>query len=270
MEEASERGAPSSLRGWLSEVYLPALVASEANQLALRLGDRATVDDPIFGRTNGMPALLRYLEEVAAWLRKHDAKFDRVAFTMGSDRDVTEGTLGLTFEGRRVSVPVAVVAERRKEREVEVRLYYSTRPIKGTHAVRSPLLAQDSSISVPPSVDAHLEALARGDAGAIVETFELGATLRDPAGGVHTRDEDGKDLQAFYGQIFGTGAGASGIEVLKGGRADDGTTCALEYTIVKVHGKGVAPQAGLGVYERGASGKLRAVRVYEDVGIPGA
>ena len=85
-----------------------------------RLGDRATVDDPIFGRTSGMPALGRYIEEVSAWLQKHEGAFDKVAFVTGSDRDVTEGTLALTFEGRRVQVPVAVVAERRPEREVEV------------------------------------------------------------------------------------------------------------------------------------------------------
>lgn len=269
MEEASERGAPSSLRGWLSEVYLPALVEGQAEQLALRLGDKATVDDPIFGRTNG-PALGRYLEECAAWMTKRAATFERVAFTTGSDRDVTEGTLGLTFDGRRVSLPVAVVAERRKEREVELRLYYSTKPIHGSHAVRSPLLAQDDSISVPPSVTAHLDALSRGDAKAIVETFEMGAVLRDPAGRTYTRDAEGQGLLAFYERLFRTPGGAAGIQVLNGGRADDGTTCAVEYTVVRVHGKGVPPQAGLGVYERGESGKLRAVRVYEDVEVRSA
>jgi hypothetical protein len=34
-----------------------------------------------------------------------------------------------------------------------------------------------------------------------------------------------------------------------------------------VHGKGVPPQAGLAVYERGESGLLRAARIYEDVHI---
>jgi len=262
MEEAPERGAPSSLRGWLSEVYFPALVASQPEQLALRLGDRATVDDPIFGRTTGMPALQRYLEEVAAWLAKHEAAFDKVGFTMGSDRDVTEGTLGLSFDGRRVQVPVAMVAERRKEREVEMRLYYSTRPIHGTHAVRSPLLPQDDEIAVPPPVAAHLAALSKGDAAAIVASFEIGGTLRDPGGNLYTRGEDGGTLQPFYEKLFSAGQG--GIEVLNGARADDGSTCALEYTIVKVFGKGVAPQAGLAVYERGESGLLKAARVYED------
>lgn len=267
MEEAPDRGAPSSLRGWLSDVYLTALVAAQPEQLVRRLGDRATVDDPIFGRTGGMPALARYLDEVAAWLSKREGAFEKIAFTMGSDRDVTEGTLSLTFEGRRVSVPVAVVAERRREREVELRLYYSTKPIKGTHAVRSPLLPQDDEVAVPPPVTAHLQALAKGDVQGIIESFENGGTLRDAEGATHVK-EDGGGLRTHYERLFAQAAGSGGgFELLKGARADDGRTCALEYTVVRVRGKNVPPQAGLAVYERGESGLLRAVRVYEDVEI---
>ena len=53
--------------------------------------------------------------------------------------------------------------------------------------------------------------------------------------------------------------------MLKGARADDGRICALEYTVVRVRGKNVPPQAGLAVYERGETGLLRSVRIYEDV-----
>src|SRR5580704_14066658 len=260
MQDGPDRDSPSGLRGWLSEVYMPSLVSAQAEQLVRRLGDRATIDDPIFGRTTGMPALQRYLEEVAAWLGKHKASFEKVAFTMGSDRDVTEGTLGLTFEGRTVSVPVAVMAERRKEREVEVRLYYSTRPIKGTHAVRSPLLPQDDEVAVPPPVAGHLEALSRGDVKGLAASFEASGALRD-AQGKSFPNETG-ELTAHYEKLFGGGAG---VKVLKGARADDGRTCALEYTVVSVRGKAVPAQAGLVVYERGESGLLHAARVYEDI-----
>jgi hypothetical protein len=259
---ASERGAVSSLRGPLSEVYLSALANAEAEPLARRLGDRATVDDPIFGRKSGMPALGRYLEEVAVWLGKHSGAFEKVAFTVGSDRDVTEGTLGLTFEGRRVTVPVAVVAERRREREIELRLYYSTRPIRGTHAVRSPLLPQDDEVIVPPPVAAHLEALAKGNVEGIVASFEAGGSLRDATGQTHARGDGA--LGRFYERLCG---GGPGYEVLKGGRADDGRTCALEYTVVRARRQAVTPQAGLAVYERGESGLLRNLRVYDDVAL---
>jgi hypothetical protein len=249
---------------------MPSLVSAQADQLVRRLGDRATVDDPIFGRSTGMPALARYLEEVAAWLGKHEGAFDQVAFVTGSDRDVTEGLLSLTFEGRRVKVPVAIVAQRRPEREVEVRLYYSTKPIKGTRAVRSPLLPKDDEVAVPVQVAAQLEALSRADIAAVLASFEEGATLRDAAGETHVKTEGGGALRAFYEKMCGPASGGgggrgTGIELLKGARADDGRICALEYTVVRVHGKNVPAQAGLAVYERGETGLLRGVRIYEDV-----
>jgi hypothetical protein len=274
MESAPDRGSPSGLRGWLSDLYFAALATGQAEQveqLVKRLGERATIDDPIFGRTSGMPTLQRYADEVAAWLRKHDGAFEKVAFVTGSDRDVTEGTLALTFDGKRVQVPVAIVAERRPEREVELRLYYSTKPIKGTRALRSPLLPQDDEVAVPPPVAAHLEALSRADAKRLIASFEAGGTLRDSAGTTYAREDDGGPLAAYYDKLFGAppnaGSPGSGIEVLKGARADDGSSCALEYTVVRVHGKDVPPQAGLAVYERGESGRLRSVRIYQDVDV---
>jgi hypothetical protein len=257
-------------------VYVTALLEGQSEHLARRLGDRATVDDPIFGRASGKPALERYLREMGEWLSKHQASFERVAFTLGSDRDVTEGTLTLTFEGRRVSVPLAIVAERRKEREVELRLYYSTGPIRGTHTVRAPLLPQDDEVGVPPPVAAHLDALARGDLDAVVGSFEATGSVRDPAGAMHARGDGGGALRAYYEKLLrgrdgrtpsDRGPGAAGIDILKGARADDGRTCALEYTVVRIHGKAVAPQAGLAVYERGESGLLSVLRVYEDIDV---
>ncbi|MGO9836424.1 MAG: hypothetical protein ACLP1X_19660 [Polyangiaceae bacterium] len=265
MQSAPDRGPASGLRGWLSDLYFSSLASAQVEQLMRRLGDRATVDDPIFGRTSGMPALGRYVEEVSAWLQKHEGAFDKVAFVTGSDRDVTEGTLALTFDGRRVQFPVAVVAERRPEREVELRLYYSTKPIKGTRAVRSPLLPKDDEVTVPPPVAAHLDALARADVRGLVASFENGGTVRDAGGVTHAKTEEGGALEEYYKRLFADPAKGGGLEVLKGARADDGSTCALEYTVVGVHGKDVPPQAGLAVYERGESGLLRAVRGYEDV-----
>jgi hypothetical protein len=266
MKDAPERGAPSNVRGWLSEVYLPALVASQPEQLVHRLGGRATVDDPIFRRATGMPALASYLDRAAAWLTERGAAFETLVFTTGSDRDVTEGMLALTADGKRVSVPVAVVAERRPEREVEIRLYYSTRAILGTSTTRSPLVPREDELPLPPPVAAHLLALSRGDADAIVANFENAGTLRDAAGVTHAKDgQEGGAMRTYYDKLFAHGAdGEPGLTLLKGARADDGRTCALEYTVTRLHGRDVSPQPGLAVYERGESGLLRAVRLYHD------
>ncbi len=264
-EEEPDRGPPTSLRGWLSDVYLPALLDDDQKSLtalALRLGSRATVDDPIFGRASGVPALDRYIDEVSTWLETHKAKYTRLYFTTGIDRDVTEGSLTLTFDDKTVDLPVAVVAERRRSREVELRVYYSTQPIKGTFAARSPLVQEDSEVALPDAVTAHIDALRKADVTALVAGFEPGGTLREARGVEHAK---GAGLEGFYKKLVADGASSAGVEVLKGGAADDGRTCALEYTLVKIHGKDVPPQAALAVYERGDSGLLRSLRVYDDL-----
>jgi hypothetical protein len=52
---------------------------------------------------------------------------------------------------------------------------------------------------------------------------------------------------------------------VKSARADDGSTCALEYNVVRLPGRQIAPEPGLAVYERGESGLLRTVRIYNDI-----
>jgi len=51
---------------------------------------------------------------------------------------------------------------------------------------------------------------------------------------------------------------------------DDGVRCAVEYNAVRWGSHDLQPQAGLGVYERGADGLLAAVRIYDDVEAPAA
>jgi hypothetical protein len=265
MEDGSRRSPSTNLRGWLSEVYLPAILSAQGEDLSRRLGSRATVDDPIFGRSSGTFAIARHIEQAVAWFAARSASFERVAFTTGSDRDVTEGVLALVVEGKRVVLPVAVVAERRPEREVEIRVYHSTKSIADKPAVRSPLVPRDDDLPLPPPINAHLHALARGDVDAVVAGFEEGAELRDPLGGTHPKASHGGALQAYYEHLIGAGVPRGpGVDLLKGARADDGRTCALEYTIARLHGRDVTPQPGLAVYERGESGLLRAARFYHD------
>ncbi len=267
MADFADRGAPSNIRGWLSEVYMPALLSSDRDQLARRLGDRSTLDDPLFGRTSGVPAVSHRLEEIAAWLAKNDGAFEKVSFLMGSDRDITEGTLTVTVEGQRVGVPVAVVAEKRPERAVELRVYYATKPMRAQAVVRSPLLPRDDGVIVPPPVAMHLDALARGDLNAVVASFEHAATVRAPDGQEYAKLDGESPLRSYYETLCSGAAGqGTGTLVLKNARADDGRACALEYTVVRVRGQEVPPQAGFAVFERGENGLLRAVRIYGDIG----
>jgi hypothetical protein len=260
MTDSYGRGTPSGLRGWLSEVYFPALVSRQASQLTQRLGDRATVDDPMFGRASGMPDVGGQLEEMATWLSSRDPAFEKFGFVMGSDRDVTEGSLTLTVGEQRVRLPVAIVAERRREREVVLRAYYATGRVDPPPAPKREPLAVDDQIVLPPPVAAHLDALSRGDVEGIVAAFEQGGTVRGADGETRAKLDGGGPLRTYYERLLST---VGALRIAKSARADDGSTCALEYNVVRN-----GPASGLpalAVYERGQSGLLRTVRIYDDI-----
>lgn len=264
MTDSNGRSAPTSLRGRLSEVYFPALVAAQSEALAHRLGKRATVDDPFFGRSSGLSELRRDLAEMSSWLTSRDAAFECFGFVTGSDRDVTEGTLTLSITGERVRIPVGLVAERRRERAVELRAYYAIERLRETPNPRRETLSTSDVTVVPPPVAAHIDACARGDVNGAIASFELGGTVRDARGVTHAKVEpSGGPLAGYYERLLADG----GIQLVANARADDGRTCALEYTVVRLRGRDVAPRPGLAVYDRGESGLLRTVRVYDDVGL---
>jgi hypothetical protein len=251
----------------LSDVYFPALLdegrAKALDALASRLGAKATVDDPIQGRATGLPPVGDQLKRAAEWLSKHSASYHRLAFTTGIDRDVTEGTLSLTFESKTVDLPVAVVAERRRSREVELRIYHALQPLESGSRTRARIVADNPEALVPPAVAGLLEGLSKGDVGAIEAAFEADGAIRDARGLTHARSD--KALRAFFEGLVAGGAFGGGLELQRGGAADDGRTCALEYTLVKARGKDVTPpQAGLLLFERGDSGLIRVARLYGD------
>jgi hypothetical protein len=252
-QQGPDRGPPTALRGWLSDVYFPALLDVEKPEpsreaLASRLGAKATLDDPILGRAQGLPAIRALLDASSAWLRKHDAKYARVAFTTGVDRDVTEGTLSLTLPDKTLDLPVAVVAERRKSREVEVRVYFAAQSVGGGAEARS---LEPASVNDPaplaPAVQDFLAALGRGDRDAALAAFEEEGAARDARGLEHAKS--GGALRAYF-ETLGP------LAFARAGSADDGRTCALEIATAK---------PSLFVFERGDSGLVRALRIYGDL-----
>lgn len=231
--------------------------------LGARLGAKATVDDPLQGRAAGLEAITEHLKKTADWLVEHSASYERVAFTTGTNRDVTKGTLALTFENKTVDLPIAVVAERRQSREVELRIYFATQSFAGARRKRPPLVAPSADLALPAPIGEFVEALAKGEGKAILATFEHDGALRDARGLQHGK-RDGALLTFLDGLVAG-GAFGLGLELQRGGTADDGRTCALEYTLVRARGRDVEPQPGLMMFERGDSGLLNAVRVYGDL-----
>jgi hypothetical protein len=114
-------------------------------------------------------------------------------------------------------------------------------------------------------VSRYQAALEAGDIAAIVGTFAPDGYLREPVG-THSVHRGTAELRTFFTRWFSTGGGISLEDCVV---TDDGTRCALEYNCVRWGGHALTPQAGIGVFERGPDGLLAAVRIYDDIELPG-
>jgi hypothetical protein len=88
--------------------------------------------------------------------------------------------------------------------------------------------------------------------------------VREPAGSAYTH-RGTEALRALYELFFSNGGG---IALEHCAVTDDGRACALEYNVVGWGRTEMPPQAGLAVYVQGESGRLAAVRIYDDADPP--
>jgi hypothetical protein len=185
-----------------------------------------------------------------------------IASTIGRSRVVGEFELRLSDGPRTFGLPVGVVVEPGTEsRRVWIRIYHSEWPLLGHHVVRPPLLRRDPSAEESDVVGEYQAALAAGDAARIVATFEADGCFREPAG-VEFRVCGTAALTEFYTRFFGAGGG---IILEHCSVTEDGIRTALEFNAIRWGATELPPQAGVAIYERGATGRIAEARVYDDV-----
>ncbi|MBS2020438.1 MAG: hypothetical protein JST00_46705 [Deltaproteobacteria bacterium] len=251
MTDEDARSPTSALRGRLADVYVPALVSGALDALSRRLGNRATIDDPLYGRASSLASIDPLLARVSEWLAQGKATYEHVGSTTGVDRDVAEGRVSMVVEGAPREVPIAVVAERRRLREIELRVYYApTGRAKGRRA-RSALVSAGPQAPLSRVVASIVDGMRKGAIEAALAGFEEGARVVDAKGGVHAKQEGA--LATFLASNL------SEIELVLGGAADDGRTSCIEATLGK---KGREHVPALLSFERGDSGLVREMRAY--------
>jgi SnoaL-like domain len=247
----------------LSMPYFDGLLSGELDAMVKSFVGEPELHHPLRGRVKGKRAFEAFVTETNEWLARRNVSVNDVEHVSTERRGFEEVVLELDGDTGRVDVPHALVADHLPDgRLEELRIYFSTWPLRGRHAHRSPLLQPDPKLRGSNVVGEYQRALAGGDVDAIVAAFEADGYAREPAGSVH-RGHDG--LRAFYETLFSNGGG---IPLEHCALIDDGRACALEYNVVRWGKTGLRPQAGVAVYVRGESGKLTAARIYDDVDPP--
>jgi hypothetical protein len=238
--------------------FFDGLLAGEPDALVASFAGVPVVRHPVQGRIEGEAAFRAFVAETAARLEAGHAGIEPVDHVLTDTRGVEEVVLHLDHEGERVETPWAMAADHdADERLIELRVYFSPWPLSDRRAERGRLLAPVSGLEAPDVAGEYVRALAAGDVAAVLATFEPDGYVRAPSGAaaVH-RGADA--LRGVYERLFADGGG---LVLEPCTVTDDGRVCALEYNMI---GRG-APVAALAVLTRGASGRLAAVRVYDDV-----
>ncbi len=245
-----------------TESYLPSLIAGNASELAAGFAGQPVIDDPLAGHVEAAADLEQFVAERCAWLAERLARVEPQRTTRTAQRTVSENLLHLHLPSRFIGLPVAVVGEHAGAGQLKaIRVYHSLWPLFGEHRVRPALLKADPE-PLSGAVAAYQRALAVGDVDAIVATFESDGYFREPAGGDYIYPGLER-LREFMSAILAPG----GITLEHCTITDDGVACAIEFNAVAFGPHPLVPQAGVAVYERGATGLLYGARVYDDVNV---
>jgi hypothetical protein len=262
VEEFRERKERDRL---ITVPYFVGVMSGETDALVESFAGEPELHHPVRGRIKGARAFGEFAAETKAWLERRQASIEDINHIRLERTGVGEVILHLGGPDGRVDLPVATVADRGPDGHIEeLRMYYSSWPLTGHHATRTPMLQPDPDPDEPDVVGAYQRALAAGDLDAIVASFEADGYAREPAGDDHLhRGPDG--LRRFYEWMF---SNEGGIPLEHCAVADDGRACALEYNVVRWGQAELPPEAGIAVYVRGESGKLAAARIYDDADPP--
>jgi limonene-1,2-epoxide hydrolase len=244
--------------------YVAALNKADARDLETAWPGEVVIYDPRAGEVRGHRHVRRFVSQNELWLAGMNRRTQTVASTAADGKAVVELVVQLTQDGREVSWPVAVVAESHDDRSVVFRTYCSQWPLIGRHEVRPPILPPGTDRRPGGIVGQFQDAVAAGDADAVVRAFEPDGYFREPIGPQYTHRGPG-ELHAYFTKCFSAGGGVVRVPCAV---TEEGVRCAVEYNCVRWGGHDLPPQAGLEVSERGPDGRLAAVRVYDDVAAP--
>jgi limonene-1,2-epoxide hydrolase len=244
--------------------YVKALNEGDTDALETVWPGEVVVYDPHVGEVRGHWHLRRFVKRSRSLLSERHARIETIASISTGGRAVVELLAHVASQdGREVAWPVAIVAESPDDRSVEFRSYFSQWPVYGERHVRPPIL-EPGEVNPGGVVGRYQAAVEAGDVEAVVNTFGPDGYFRESIGPQYVH-RGTRELRSFFTTWFSAGGGI-GLEHCT--VTDDGSRCALEYNCVRWGSHDLPPQAGIGIYERGADGLLAAARVYDDVGAP--
>lgn len=244
------------------------LRAGLPDPLLARFNGEPYLNAPRYGEVQGNEAFASYVEAESAWLHEHQAQPAQVINTIVTpERIVAETVVDMVNDaGEPIDLPIAIVADVSAGGIDALRIYHSTWPLTGKHALRPPII-QSPPIppDEPPVVQAYMTALSDPpDPDAILDLFTEDGYFREPSGQRY-KHAGPEGLASFYRGALADG----GISLTHCTATWDGESCAVEFIADGWGRVSMPPQAGMAVYQTTQNAtRLRAARVYDDVTPP--
>jgi hypothetical protein len=135
--------------------FFDGLLTGEVDALVESFSGVPEVHHPLRGRVKGERAFRHFVDEMTSWMAAANVEVEHVGFLITAPRGVEEVILHLDLDGARVALPLALAVDHdERERIVELRMYFDTRPLTGRYASRLPLLQPDPDLELPDEVGA--------------------------------------------------------------------------------------------------------------------
>jgi hypothetical protein len=160
--------------------FFVGVLTGETGALVDSFAGEPELHHPVRGRIKGVAAFERFVEETRSWLTEQSASTEDVEFVIVRGGGIEESVLHVGD----VHVPVAIASDKDERRRiVEQRMYFSSWPLTGRHAIRPPVLQPTGDLRLPGGVGDYQRALAAGDVDGVLAAFGPDASVREPAGG---------------------------------------------------------------------------------------
>lgn len=243
--------------------YLTILKKEDIDALSSLLNNESTIYTPLDGLISGRDKIKKYVIKQKDWLNNKNARVEIFNIIDVKNRVVLELIIYYEKGEKTIELPFVTVLDIKENIIQNIRIYHSSWPTTGKHGVIKPILKPDKTLVEPDVITKYMQGLKSADKDLILSLFEKDAYIQEPSGSKYRHfGESGRD--EFYSFALDKG----GVPLQHCTATFDGKHFAVEYIFDEWGNKKFEPQAGIAIYEIGETGKIAAIRIYDDASPP--
>ena len=243
--------------------YFTILKKEDIESLSSILDDNSIMYTPLDGKIIGRDNIKKYILRQKEWLNTKKAKVEVINSIDITNRIIIEFIIYLNKDDKEIELPIVAVLDIENYFISSIRIYHSTWPLTGKHIVIKPILEPEDHLDEPDIISLYMEGIKNADKEFVLSLFEDKAYIQEPSGSKF-RHYGKAGREKFYSYALDKG----GVPLKHCTATFDGKHFAVEYVFDEWGDNKFEPQAGIAIYEIGESGKIAAVRIYDDASPP--